>query len=120
MRSDRRPQALLLPEVEILNQHQITAGFVVLIKEDITGIWRNADPAVERPPCDNDRVVLAGGEAEESNESLLACVRGRPVIYMPSEVTVNPTGKRCVGPVTFTGWPLWTGMLQISPGSWNR
>jgi hypothetical protein len=78
-RFDRAQLALSWPE--ILNQHQIAAGLVVLIEEDITGIGRNAHSAVERPFCYYCRAVLACGEVEESNESMLAGMRRRPIIY---------------------------------------
>src|SRR5215471_19221129 len=70
-----------LPRPEILNQHQIAARLVVLIKDDVTGIGRNAYAAVERPLCYDYRVVLTRRKAEEPNESLLSRVWGRSVIY---------------------------------------
>ena len=66
----------------MLNYHQVAARFVVLVKKDVAGIGRNADPAVKRPLCCYYRLVPTCGEAEEPNESLLPPIeRRRSVIY---------------------------------------
>src|SRR4051812_36424180 len=71
---------LALRQPKILDQHEIAALLVILVKQDVTGVGRNAHPTVEWMLRHYDRGTPMRSEAEESNESLLTGVRWSAVV----------------------------------------
>src|SRR5262245_3642087 len=64
-----------LRQMEIFDERQITADFVVLVKDNLPAIARNGHPDPKRTICHDDWPALTAEEAVEPDETLIAGVR---------------------------------------------